>query len=230
VAQASKYVEIQEDPFERIFDDRPKPDADIPPIPLLYNGFGHFLDVMDGRDDVPGLADINAQRLHKAVDDLASMMIGYFKDENDRRDAALLRLDRIFSARTGVIIPSLRATAIGSVRSDGHNIAAHGVGAMVVELKNWITGINAIPQIEIVGPVSRLNTTTIELSDSCRDLYSRWRMPCVGLTIVGESGFLYFQLYCPDFLFWFFTGCNITFYAIIAIDHRFRLVSLTPTL
>ncbi|KIL58378.1 hypothetical protein M378DRAFT_181285 [Amanita muscaria Koide BX008] len=41
------------------------------------------------------------------------------------------------------------------------------------------------------------------------ELYLRWRVPFVGLTIVG---------------------CNITFYAIIAIDHRFRIVSLTPGL
>jgi len=48
---------------ERILDDRPKKDEDIPPISLLYDGFGHFLDVTGGRPNVPGLQDIKVQEL-----------------------------------------------------------------------------------------------------------------------------------------------------------------------
>jgi hypothetical protein len=72
--KSSLYLHLQEDPSEKILDDRPHPDADIPPIPLLYDGFGHFLDVMDGHDDVPGLADVEVRELRDAVDDFATKM------------------------------------------------------------------------------------------------------------------------------------------------------------
>ena len=68
-AKSAVYEQLQQEPSEKILDDRPEPDADIPPIPLLYEGFGHFLDIMDGRDDVPGLADVDVRELWKAVDD-----------------------------------------------------------------------------------------------------------------------------------------------------------------
>jgi hypothetical protein len=90
---------------------------------------------MDARDDVPGLADVEVPRLRKAVDDLASNMTGYFSREDGRRDAALPRFNRIFEARGGIKIPPLSLTAIGSVRTDGHNTATHGAGTMTVEFK-----------------------------------------------------------------------------------------------
>ena len=64
---------------------------------------------MDGRDDVPGLADIDVKRLYSEVDTFASKMNEYYGDENDRRDAVLPCLTRIFSARRSIQIPELRA-------------------------------------------------------------------------------------------------------------------------
>ncbi|KIL58229.1 hypothetical protein M378DRAFT_181377 [Amanita muscaria Koide BX008] len=197
-----RYQSLQEDPSEKIYDDRPTPDADIPPIPLLYEGFGHFLDIMNDHENVPGLADVDAQELRKEVDDLASKMTGSFSTEDDRRDEALACLDRIFSARRGIKIPQPYAAATGSVRADGHNAEIHGAGTMIVVVKNCLTGISSLPQVELVCNAARLAATRMD-----EELYLRWRVPFVGLTIVG---------------------CNITFYAIIAIDHRFRIVSLTP--
>jgi hypothetical protein len=177
------YEHLQYQPSEKILDDRPEPDADIPPIPLLYHGFGHFLDIMDARDDVPGLADVEVLELRKE-DDLASKMTGYFENENDRRDAALPCLNRIFDARSRIKIPLLSPTAIGSVVTNGHNTATHSVGTMTVEFKNWSTGISALPQIELVCYVARLNA--VEMNDEARrQLYLGWRVPCVGLTIIG---------------------------------------------
>ena len=98
--------QLQLVPSEKIFDDRPKPDPDIPSVALLYEGFGHFLDIMDGRDDVPGLADINVKKLYSEVDTFASKMNEYYRDENDQRDAVLPCLTHIFSARRGIQIPS----------------------------------------------------------------------------------------------------------------------------
>jgi hypothetical protein len=130
-----EYQSLQKDPFEKNSDDRPGSD-DIPPISLLYEGFGHFFEIIDGRDNVPGLADVDSRELHRAVNGLADEMTGYFETEDERRDTALPYLNRIFSARNGIEIPIL-AASIGSVRSDGHNVVGHGTGSIAVECKNY---------------------------------------------------------------------------------------------
>jgi hypothetical protein len=218
------YQRLQEDPSEKTLDDRPEPDADIPPISFIYEGFGHFMDILNGCDNVPGLADVDVWELQKEVDELTNRMTGYFATDDDRKNAALPCLDYIFSARRGVKIPLLHPAAIGSVRTYGHNTAIHGAGAMVVVCKNWSEGIgiSSLPQIELVGYAARLHATRMN-EVGLGQLYLRWRVPSVGLTIVGELDI------CISLLFdvLIFLGCLITFYAIIAIDQRFRIVSLT---
>ena len=211
----SSYLDLQNDPSEKILDDRPHLDPDIPPVPLLYDGFGHFLDIMDGHDDAPGLADVEDRELRDAVDDFATKMTAYFDHEDERRDVDLKCLNRIFAARKVPMIPPISAAAIGSITSDGHNIAIHGSGTMSVEVKNSITGINSLPTVELTGYVARLD------SRMDQQIYEGWRVPYLGLTIVGKLNISAFHLY-SDFL-----GCDITFYAIIA--HRFRIIALTPT-
>jgi len=170
------------EPTEKILDDRPEPDPNIPPFALLYEGFGHFLDIMDGCD-VPELADIDVMKLHNEVDELATKMNRYYNYEYERRDAALPCLTRIFSARQGIKIPPLSAAGIGSVTSDGHNTGPHRAATAVVEIKNRITLINAIPHIELACYVARLNAIGM---DEHPELFQQWRVPCLGLTIVGE--------------------------------------------
>ncbi|KAI6026765.1 hypothetical protein BKA83DRAFT_4247507 [Pisolithus microcarpus] len=181
------YQSLQKDPSQKIFDDHPKPDPNVAPAALLYEGFGHFLDIMDGRPGVPGLADIDTTKLFSEVDE--SPVLPY--------------LNRIFKARRDIRIPSLHASAIGSVIIDGHNDAAHGAGTTVVKFKNRITGISAIPEVELTGYVARLNLRGMEVH---RKLHLGWRVPYLGLIIVGHM---------------------LQFYAVIAVDHRFKLVSLT---
>jgi len=170
-AKSAVYEQLQQEPSEKILDDRPEPDADIPPIPLLYEGFGHFLDIMDGRDNVPGLADVNVRELWEAVDDLASKMTRYFSNVDGRRDAALPCLTRIFSARRATKIPPLHAAAISSIITNGHNTATHGAGTMVVEFKNWSTGVSALPQVELACYVAHLNAMGMDEVNACRQLY-----------------------------------------------------------
>ena len=130
--------------------------------------------------------------------------------EDDRRDAALPCLARIFSARRGSKIPPLYA-----VSSDGHKFATHGAGTIVVEFGNGITGISATPHVEL----ARLYST-----EARRRLYPGWRAPCLGLTIVGELYLSALHGYC----YLTFLGYELTFYAVLTIDHRIRLVHLTP--
>jgi len=63
-------------------------------------------------------------------------MCQFYVDEDARRTVALPALNRIFSARTGCVIPMFQAPAIGFIRTDGHNVGKHGGWAAVVELKN----------------------------------------------------------------------------------------------
>jgi hypothetical protein len=62
-------------------------------------------------------------------------------------------------------------------------------------------------------------------TEAHQQLYLGWRVPCVGLTIVGELDISAFHRY----LTLIFLGYELAFYAIVAIDHRFKLVTLTPT-
>lgn len=61
--QPSKYEHIQRMPSKQILDDCPEPDADIPPILLLYDGFGQFLDIVDGSNTTLGLSEVNMVEL-----------------------------------------------------------------------------------------------------------------------------------------------------------------------
>ncbi len=63
-----------------------------------------------------------------------------------------------------------------------------------------------------------------------KETYLRWKVPCLGLRIVGEQDTLVFQGYSRLFDDRICLDCDITFYALLAVDHRIMLVSLTPTL
>jgi hypothetical protein len=112
---------------------------------------------MDDRHDVLRQADIDIVNLQTEVDELASKMNECYKCEDNWREAAIPCLTRILSARSGIQTPPLHAAAIGSPRSDGHNLATHGAGTVVVESRNRIAGINATAQVELASYVARLN-------------------------------------------------------------------------
>ena len=184
LAEQQNYESLQQDPLERILDDRPTPDLSIPPIPLLYHGFGHFLDIIGCIDvDIPGLADIKVAELRTAVDRLATGMAQVFDTEEDQREQGLNCLREIFAARQGVKIPWISPTAIGSICSDGHNITKDGTSSIIVMFKKSHTGIS-LPQVELAGYFAHLNARLNP------ELYRQWRVPCLGVTIVGELYFL----------------------------------------
>ncbi|KAJ3500012.1 hypothetical protein NLJ89_g9980 [Agrocybe chaxingu] len=197
-AKPSTYESMQTEINERILDNRPEPDDDIPPIPLLYDGFGHFLDILDGDTDVPGLDKVDSSKLRLGVDEFARKMCCFYAIEHDRRDKALPALDKIFAARNGVKIPTIHA--------DGHSVGKHRGAVLATEFKNRVARINAIPEVEPVGYVARSHVKGME---EMRELFERWRVPCLGLTVVGS---------------------DVKFYAVIVLDSRYRLVSLTPAL
>lgn len=54
-------------------------DPDIPSVALLYEGFGYFLDIMDGHYNVSGLVDIDDVKLQTEVDKLTNKMNESYK-------------------------------------------------------------------------------------------------------------------------------------------------------
>ena len=137
------------------------------------------MDIVDGSDDVPGLADVKAAELRTAVDHLASKMTELTETEEDRREQGLVYLREIFAARRGVEIPQISPSAIGSISSDGHNIRKNGTSSIVVVFKKSQSGIS-IPQVELAGYFAHLNARLNP------EIYRQWRVPCLGVTIVGE--------------------------------------------
>ena len=68
---------MQKDPKEKILDDRPREDDDIPPASLLYDGFGQFLDIFAGDANVESFSDVKASELQFAIDEFAQLMCGF---------------------------------------------------------------------------------------------------------------------------------------------------------
>jgi hypothetical protein len=184
LANPSKYRSIQN---SGTLDDHPKPDVDMPPIPLLYDGFGYFLDIVAGHKDIPGLDLVDLRRLQAEVDELACMMCRFYDHENERRDVACRILNKIFGARRGVVIPLIEAASIGSVRSDGHVMWRNGVVMLVTDFKNKATGSYAMLKVELVRHVARFHKQ--KMQEGKRG----WRVPCLGLIIIGEREYLIFS-------------------------------------
>ena len=178
------YQDMQGNSSERILDDRPLADLKIPPAPLLYSGFGHFVDMYNGCDDVPSLSHIDFPALEAAVDDSANTMGKFFGSEEARRDQGLPLLNAIFSCRkeNAPTFLALRAESFGGYRSDGHNLAAHQSAGTIVEFNNKIAGITSIPEIEAAAYFAQLNIASKYVSG----FFGRWRVPCLGLTVIGE--------------------------------------------
>jgi len=141
---------------------------------------------MKGRpDNVPGFQEIKVQELEGAVDKFADDMVEFYEKEEERRDVGIKALNRIFGARHGTKLTSISSSVIGSVRLGGHSAGVHGGGIGLVVFKNHCIGISASPEIELLGHVARLQSTM----DEHRDLFERWRIPCLGITIVGTMSY-----------------------------------------
>jgi len=106
-----------------------------------------------------------------------------YRNEDDWRRVGIDALNRIFAARRGTTIPPLHASLIGSAWSS-RIIGTHGGGAGVVVFRNsCISPLDSIPQVELLGHVAHLNSNMHQH----RALFERWRIPCLGVTVVGMT-------------------------------------------
>ncbi|KAI0030038.1 hypothetical protein K488DRAFT_72519, partial [Vararia minispora EC-137] len=159
VSKSANYEALQKMPSERILDNRPVADKDIPPMPLLYRGFGLFIDIYNGNDNISELQHIDHAGLEVAVRQFATSMAGFFRDEDARRDEGLQHLNSIFAARTTKApqFTGIRAESFGRYRTDGNDRAPHDAAATVVEFKNKPTGNVSLPEVEATCYVAQLN-------------------------------------------------------------------------
>ena len=114
-------------------------------------------------------------------------MTQFFDAEHERRDRGLRHPNNIFKARRLDSIPRISPSPIGTVASDVHNVADDGTTSIVVEFKKEQVGNSASPQVELAGYVAHL------FSEMNPEVYEQWRVPCLGLTIVGEPDNFLFQ-------------------------------------
>jgi len=203
VSKPENYQAIQKQTRERILDDRPEADHFIPPISLLYDGFGVFDDVIQERSPVDGEDDILGIALWDEVNAFANRMAGFYATEADRRSVVHDHLDRIFRARRDpqAAGDSIRASRIGSgqIISDGHSNGAHGAMVICIECKNELSGISCEPLAELVSYVAR--SFKEQMNGEHQALFQGWRVPALGMTMIGEQIMYAHRPHPPHWMF-----------------------------
>ncbi|KAH0830118.1 hypothetical protein J3R83DRAFT_1456 [Lanmaoa asiatica] len=201
------YSETLSDP-ESSGNGPPYDDDDLPPISLQYEGFGHFLDIFHGREDVPGMENVSSATLISAVDDFADLMSHVFATEAVRRGKGLAALNVIFLARTDNISFQFMPPAVSNnSASDGHILGPHHIAYCITEFKNEPGDVTSIPYVQMASYFAHSIREASERPASMM-VMNGWNLPCLGLTIVGHY---------------------VTFYAMIFFG-QWRIVSLTPAL
>ena len=187
ISQPDNYKKLQGQPNQRILDDRPSVDSLIPPISLLYDGFGIFEDIRQGFP-VPGEEDINETQLWVKVYGFMDNMAKFHDSEASRRSATIDHLHQIFHARKnpGVVGGPIAASRIGSrqIISDGHLYGAHEAMVFCLECKNELTNISCKPSAELVSYIA--SSFKEKLGGVHKHLFRAWRVPALGMTQIGE--------------------------------------------
>jgi hypothetical protein len=215
-----EYKSLQQDQNKRILDDRPVPDS-VPPASLLYDGFGHFMDIFRHRKDVYDLS-LKRRNLELAVDNFAELMTDFHDNEDGRKMKGLLALNEILSNNSN----KLAAASIDStsIHSDGHYNGPHDAVSCIVGFKNELVDISSMPLVELIGYVAHSHAQSMARHE---ELYKGWRVPCLGMTIVGK---LHFSGVSDGYdIMYMLPGPYVTFYAVIFL-RKLRVVSLTPAL
>jgi hypothetical protein len=164
---ASTYEKLQESKRERILDDCPQPDTDIPPLPLLYFGFGEFHDAVENPS-----ADLLDADMMNEVDQLANAMcqLGY---EKGKQPDTQVHLRKIFSLDA----PGERSDAVDNESTtDGYLLASHGGPLLVIEYKRQI----AMAEPQLASYFLQLALKPVE------QVFRQWRQPALGVLIRGK--------------------------------------------
>ena len=173
-----EYWSLQYNRTEKILDDCPEPDLDIPPLPLLYRGFGRFRDY----------TTIDMTRQQKLTGNLKTL-VDRFVDEMCKFDPEDKQhyVERILSQ---ILFPyekipfgySLQAS---TARTDGHVCGAHGGPILIVVYQFE----DAPAELRMAGYFHQL------ASETRQDIALGWRQPCLGIIIGGLTIYLPVNVY-----------------------------------
>ena len=182
ISSITAYKSLQGDSRQKILDNRPSPDKDIPPVVLLYHSFGLFYDIFHGQINIPQLNKIDEPQFVQNVDRFLQLMGSYYMKENARRNEGLKIINDILTSHSDAgNIPPLAVSSILNYRSDSHMVGSHGGAVCVTEFKNEIHSILSVPYVEATAYAAQTHMAVIPA------LFRGWRVPCLGLTIVGKS-------------------------------------------
>ena len=156
------YKSLQGDSCQKLLDDCPFPDKDIPSVVLLYHGFGLFYDIFHGQANISHLKKVDKPWLTWKVDLFLQLMGSYYVDKDARRNNGLKIIHNILMSYSDAgNIPPLAATSIFSYRSDGHMMGLHSDTVCVTESKTVIHGLSSLPHIEATAYVAQMHRTVI---------------------------------------------------------------------
>lgn len=163
-------------------DDRPLPDSEIPPVALLYEGFGEFQDYFERYGNLQSSVDVLHSEFEGAVDAFALAMSGFFQGETERQQKGLDDLNVIFSTLNEAT-PKLAASAIKSVRTDGHFLGDHDAAVVITEFEDWVE--NGIASTQLGAYFAHSLKVALESRRDNEVLFASWRVPCLGISTVG---------------------------------------------
>ena len=196
------YLKVQGISSERLFDFRGPfnytaelPEGALPPIEVLFDGFGKFLDIF--RAASMSSFKPHSPTLDTHVEEFVNSMSGIYSIEGGRQSRGLESLNMIFppTVKRDPIAPGAvpRMSIAGSVPgagprtsttglvpyTDGHSLyGRRGIPCIIVKFKNE-SGGGAIPIAELVSYYARIvrgiDETVIRGSI----------LPALGITIVG---------------------------------------------
>ncbi|KAF8981055.1 hypothetical protein BDQ17DRAFT_1438644 [Cyathus striatus] len=160
LARPSIYEVVQQDPEQRILDDLPQEAGDIPSISLLYDGFGEFLDIVDGRIDE---------------------MCKFYSSDQDRRSVGLGLLSKILAARNDKnYIPILTAE-----HETGVVFTVYSIACITSEFRNRSTRNSLIPEVQLVSHFSHSLLRGLERFPE--ELKGKRRIPGLGIVVIGPE-------------------------------------------
>ncbi len=170
----SLYAEMQKDKKQKILDDCPVPDKGIPPLSLLYHGFGRFLDFMRSVAKKP--STFFNPGLRDNVDEIMDVIYkcGCVQDKQDNIQELLLNI--FFPDSQKAFKHYDYVGAKSHATSNGHILAAHDGPSVILVIKQHM----ATAEPELAG-----HFMCLALQAKEPILYG-WRQPALGVIMCGE--------------------------------------------
>ncbi|KAI9448535.1 hypothetical protein H4582DRAFT_2141800 [Lactarius indigo] len=160
IGETQSYKSLQQQPTEKILDDRPGPDP-VPPVSLLYDGFGYFMDAVRVRE---GVSDVSTKRrdLELAVDSFADEMTDFYPNDGSRSFRGLNALNNILAL--------------------GDDEKPYDAAPCLGWFKNEFVDIASSPVADLAAYATRSRG---QLMEHFKRVDSSWRTPFLGLTVIG---------------------------------------------